>query len=281
MNNRHNKHNKRIIIVTIVLILFSIATLLSVRKSSPIEIVLSDTIANIEYYCFKAPINFVTGLFDEYTALKDVYQENAILKKQLEKMIRDQAMNEVLSDEIEQLKEITQINWLPTDYNVKYATVISRDVKNWSNQLKIDLGKSSGISENMAVVTSKGMIGTVIDVSETSSTVSLLCSEKSIGQLPIMILSGDQRYYGLLDNYDLEKKAYRIKLLSDVKEIAAESLVVTSGLGGSGKSPKGILLGTVKEYSLKEDAMESICYVSPSVDFNDLNYLAVVQKVNE
>lgn len=278
---KYNKHNKRIIITTVILVLFSIATLLFDRKSSSFEVILSDTIANIEYYCVKAPINFVTGLFDEYTSLKEVYEENAILKKQLEKMIKDQAMNQVLSEEIKQLKEITQIDWLPTDYNIKYATVISRDVKNWSNQLKIDLGESSGISENMAVVTAKGMIGTVTDVSETSSTVTLLSSEKSMSQLPVMIISGDERYYGLLDSYDLEKKSYRVKLLSNIKEIKEDSIVVTSGLGGSGKSPKGILLGTVDQYSLKDEAMESICNVTPSVDFNDLNYLAVVQKVNE
>lgn len=278
---KYNKHNKRIIITTVILVLFSIATLLFNRKSSSFEVILSDTIANIEYYCVKAPINFVTGLFDEYTSLKEVYEENAILKKQLEKMIKDQAMNQVLSEEIKQLKEITQIDWLPTDYNIKYATVISRDVKNWSNQLKIDLGESSGISENMAVVTAKGMIGTVTDVSETSSTVTLLSSEKSMSQLPVMIISGDERYYGLLDSYDLEKKSYRVKLLSNIKEIKEDSIVVTSGLGGSGKSPKGILLGTVDQYSLKDEAMESICNVTPSVDFNDLNYLAVVQKVNE
>lgn len=276
-----NKHNKRIIIVTIVIVLFSIFTLFSTRNSSSIEVVLSDTIATLEYYCIKAPINFVTGLFEEYAELKDVYDENAKLKKQLEKMVRDQATNEVLSEELEQLKDITNIEWLPTDYNVKYATVISRDVSNWSNLLKIDLGKSSGVTENMAVISSKGIIGTISDVSETSSTVTLLSTEKNVSQLPVMILSGEDRLYGLLDNYDLEKKSYRIKLLSDVKEIQKGSIVVTSGLGGSGKCPKGILLGTVEEFSMKEEAIESICYVNPSVDFDDLSYLAVVQKVNK
>ena len=96
-----------------------------------------------------------------------------------------------------------------------------------------------------------------------------------------MILSGKDKYYGLLDNYDLKNKSYRIKLLSDVKEIKENSKVVTSGLGGSKKSPKGILIGNVKKYSMKEDALESICYVDPSVDFDDLSYLAVVQRVNK
>lgn len=281
MFNKHSKHSKRIVIVTVLLIFFSIGTLLTNRGSSPIETVLSDTIANIEYYCIKAPINFITGLFDEYTALKDVYEENAKLKEQLDKAVREQAMNEVLAQELKQLQEITQITWLPTDYNMKYATVIYRDVENWNSQIKIDLGESSGIAKDMAVITAKGMIGTVTDVSETSSTVTLLSTEKSNSQLPVMIISGDETYYGLLDHYDLEKKSYRLKLLSDVQTIEENAVVVTSGLGGSGKTPKGILLGTIEQYSLKDEAMESICYVTPSVDFDDLNYIAVVQRVNK
>ena len=281
MYNKHNKHNKRIIIVTIVLVVFSIITLVTNRSSSSVETMIKDTVANIEYYCIKAPINFVTGLFDEYTSLKDVYEENAKLKKELDKLVKDQAMNEVLAEELKQLQELTEIDWLPTDYNVKYATVISRDVENWNSQIQIDLGENAGISEGMAVITAKGMIGTVTSVSEISSTVTLLSTEKSTSQLPVMILSGDNRYYGLLDNYDLETGTYRLQLLSNVKEIEKDSKVVTSGLGGTGKTPKGILIGTVEQYSMKDEAMVSVCNVKLSVDFDDLSYIAVVQKVNK
>ncbi len=281
MLDKKKKRNKRIIIITVVLIFFSIMTLVTNRSSSPIETILKDTISNIEYYCIKAPIHFVSHIFDEYVSLKDSYDENEKLKKQLDKSIRNQATIDVLNEELDELKKITKIDYLPTDYNLKYATVISRDVENWSSQLKIDLGKNSGVAKDMAVVSSKGMIGVITEVSETSSTVSLLSNEKSMSQLPVMILSGKDKYYGLLDNYDLKNKSYRIKLLSDVKEIKENSKVVTSGLGGSKKSPKGILIGNVKKYSMKEDALESICYVDPSVDFDDLSYLAVVQRVNK
>lgn len=269
------------IIITVVLVLFSVATLITNRSSSKVETILKDTVATIEYYCIKAPINFVSNLYEEFTSLVDVYEENEILKEQLDTYVKTQATNEVLNEELEELKELLEIDYLPTEYNIKYATVISRDVENWSSQLKIDLGESSGVSENMAVVSAQGMIGIISDVSETSSTVTLLCNENSTSQLPVMILSGDDKYYGLLDYYDLETGAYRINLLSDVETIEDDATVVTSGLGGEGKCPKGILLGTVTQYSYQEDALESICYVTPSVDFDDLSYLAVVQKVNE
>lgn len=280
-NKRMNKHNKRIVIVTIVLVIFSVITLVTTRSASGIEKMFKDTIANIEYYMIKAPVQYVSGLFDEYTEMKNVYDENARLKKELENSARESAINDVLSSEINQLKELTEIKYLPTDYRVKYTKVIARDAESWNNEVTIDLGNLSGIKEGMAVISAKGMIGTVTNVSEISSTVTLLSTETNKSQLPVMILSGDQEYYGLLNRYDLSSKSYRITLLSDVEKIEKDAKVVTSGLGGVGKSPKGILVGTVDEYTVGDDATESICMVKPSADFNSLNYVAVVQRVNE
>ena len=275
-----NKHNKRIVIVTVVLIVFSVVTLLLNRSASSIESIFKDTVANIEYYVIKTPINYVTGLFSEYNELKNVYEENAQLKEQLDKYAREAALNDVLSSELEKMKELTNIDFLPTDYKVMQTTVIARDVQSWNNEVTINLGESSGIKEGMAVISSKGMIGTVTQVNELSATVSLLSSEKSTSQLPVMIISGGKEYYGLLNKYDIDKKAYRITLLSDVEKLEKGAKVVTSGLGGVGKSPKGILVGTLESYTSTSETIESSCLVTPSADFDSLDYVAVVQRVN-
>lgn len=274
-------HNKRIIIITIILILFSVITLITARSPSTLESMFKDTIANIEYYVIKTPIQYVSHLFQEYNELKDVYDENTKLKEQLDKYVREAAINETLSLELEQLKELTKIDFLPTDYNVKNTKVISRDIESWSNEVTIDLGKTSAIHEGMAVISPKGMIGTITKVNEISSTVSLLSNENPQSQLPVMIISDGKEYYGLLNKYDIEKKCYQISLLSDVEKLEKGSRVVTSGLGGIGKSPKGILIGTLESYTTRGNGTESVCLVKPSADFDSLNYVAVVQRVNK
>lgn len=279
-HDKLSKHNKRIIIVTVVLIIFSTVTLITGRTPTTIESIFKDTITNIEYYVIKTPIQFFGSLIDEYTSLKDAYEENAILKPYLDKYAREEALNEVLSSELNQLKEITEIDYLPTDYKVKYTSVIARDVESWSDEITINLGDSSGIKEGMAVMSSKGMIGTVTKVNAISSTVSLLTSENPKSQLPVMIMSGEDTYYGLLDSYDIESQCYKITMLSDVEKIEKDAKVVTSGLGGSGKSPKGILVGTVESFSTKGEMTQSVCLVKPSADFDSLNYVAVAQRVN-
>lgn len=275
-----DKYHKRIIIITVILILFSIFTLITGRSPSSLEIMLKDTIANIEYYVIKTPIQYVNDLFFEYNALKDVYKENAILKEQLDKYAREAAINETLSLELEQLQQITKIDYLPTDYNVRYTKVVARDVESWANEVTIDLGETSGVKEGMAVIGADGMIGTVSEVGKISSTVTLLSAENAKSQLPVMIISEGKEYYGLLNKYDINTKAYRITLLSDVEKIEKGSKVVTSGLGGIGKSPKGILIGTVDQFTAKNNATESVCQVKPSANFDSLNYVAVVQRVN-
>lgn len=279
-DRQKKKSQRRIIVFTIVMLVFSLVSLLISRSPSSIESILKDTVANIEYYLVKTPIQYVSGLFSEFNELKNVYEENELLKQQLDKYAREAAINETLSLELEQMKEITKIGFLPTDYNVRYAQVISRDVESWTNEITIDLGETSGIKEGMAVISSKGMIGTVTKTDKISSTVSLLSAENPHSQLPVMIMSGDQEYYGLLNRYDTQTQTYRITLLSDVEKLDKDARVVTSGLGGVGKSPKGILIGTVSSFTPKSEATESVCQVKPSADFDSLNYVAVVQRVN-
>ena len=221
--NKWTKQKKRIVIATVILVLFSVVTLVTSRSASGIEIIFKDTIANLEYYIIKAPIQYVTGLFEEYNDLKDVYEENAKLKEQLDNLARESAMNEVLTNELNDLKEIMDIEYLPTEYQVKYTNVIARDAQNWNNQVTINLGKISGVQEGMAVINAQGMIGTITNVSEISATVSLLSSETAKSQLPVMIISGEDEYYGLLNRYDINTHKYSITLLSDVEKIEKNS----------------------------------------------------------
>lgn len=278
--NRGSKHNKRIVIVTIVLISFSVITLLTNRSASKVETIFKDTVGAIEYYVIKAPLNFINNVFNEYIEMKDVYEENKKWKQQADKLAREAALNEVLKKENQELRDLMEVDYLPTDFQVKNTSVIARNHDNWNNEVSIGLGSMSGIKTGMAVINSQGMVGTVTNVTEMSATVSLLSSENVVTQLPVMILNGDKTVYGLLNKYDIESKTYKVILLSDVEKIEPNAIVVTSGLGGKGKSPKGIYIGNVQKFVLANDASEAICDVIPAVDFNDLNHLSVVQRMD-
>lgn len=274
MNNRKKQRNKRIVlIITVAIVVFSTISLVFSRTQGGLERMVSDSIAAIEYYVVKKPVEFVSNLFSEYNELKDVYKENKILKAKLSSYASVEVNTDVLSKEIDELKKMLNIEYLPTDYNVKTTSFV-RESDDWNNEITIDLGSLAGVSKDMVVISSKGMIGKVTSVTEATARVQLLTAENPTSALPIQVINGDQNVYGLLNRYDIESKCFEITLFSDVEKFEDNAKVITSGLGG--KAPKGIYIGTVESSIVSEDGTSKTIRVKPAADFNDLSYVAVV-----
>ena len=274
MNNRKKQRNKRIVlIITVAIVVFSTISLVFSRTQGGLERMVSDSIAAIEYYVVKKPVEFVSNLFSEYNELKDVYKENKILKAKLSSYASVEVNTDVLSKEIDELKKMLNIEYLQTDYNVKTTSFV-RESDDWNNEITIDLGSLAGVSKDMVVISSKGMIGKVTSVTEVTARVQLLTAENPTSALPIQVINGDQNVYGLLNRYDIESKCFEITLFSDVEKFEDNAKVITSGLGG--KAPKGIYIGTVESSIVSEDGTSKTIRVKPAADFNDLSYVAVV-----
>ena len=274
MNNRKKQRNKRIVlIITVAIVVFSTISLVFSRTQGGLERMVSDSIAAIEYYVVKKPVEFVSNLFSEYNELKDVYKENKILKAKLSSYASVEVNTDVLSKEIDELKKMLNIEYLPTDYNVKTTSFV-RESDDWNNEITIDLGSLAGVSKDMVVISSKGMIGKVTSVTEVTARVQLLTAENPTSALPIQVINGDQNVYGLLNRYDIESKCFEITPFSDVEKFEDNAKVITSGLGG--KAPKGIYIGTVESSIVSEDGTSKTIRVKPAADFNDLSYVAVV-----
>ena len=281
MNNRRKRRNKRIIIGVIVGVIFlSIIGFFVGRKQSRLEKTVSNSISMIEYYLVKKPLSFIGDIFNEYNDLKDVYDENKKLKTKLDSYANVEAENEILTTEIDKLKKVTEIDYLPSDYQTKVATVQTRDQTNWNDEITIDLGSMNDIQEGMVVCDSKGMIGIVSKVTEINSTVSLITSENPSNQIPVMVVNGDQVVYGLLENYNVNSQKLNVTLLSNIDKLEKGAKVYTSGLGGDGKSPKGIYIGKAKKLVTQTDGTTTTLTVAPAADMEDLSYVSVIKKVN-
>lgn len=281
MNNRRKRRNKKIMIGVIVGVIFlSVIGFFVGRKQSRLEKTLSNSISMIEYYIVKKPLSFIGDIFNEYNDLKDVYDENKKLKTKLDSYANVEAENEILTTEIDKLKKITEIDYLPSDYQTKVATVQIRDQTNWNDEITIDLGSMNDIQEGMVVCDSKGMIGVVSKVTEISSTVSLITSENPSNQIPVMVVNGDQVVYGLLENYRVNSQKLNITLLSNIDKLEKGAKVYTSGLGGDGKSPKGIYIGKAKKLVTQTDGTTTTLMVTPAANMEDLSYVSVIKKVN-
>ncbi len=278
MNRKSNLLKKKIMVsIVIITLLLSFFSLILNRKETKIESIFNETFQTIEYYVVKCPIQFFRNIGDELHHVREVYNENKVLKSALNDYMIIKSQNDVLKDEINDLKGLTEFTSIPVEYKAKKAIITSRDIESWNSQILINVGGNQGIKEGMTVITTKGMIGKISSVSEFSSVVTLLTSENNMAQVPIMIKKqgSDEYAYGVLTHFDVEKQCFVVDMLDD-DPIDLESEVYTSGTGGL--SPRGIIVGTVSDIVVPPDRISPQVYVKPAATFDDLKYVMVLEK---
>ena len=179
--------------------------------------------------------------------------------------------------DLKELENMLEIKNNQSDYTSISATVMNRKVGAWYDNLTIDKGSKDGVEEGDAVITSYGLIGKIIKVTNYSSNVKLLTSVNENFQISVKIESETESIYGLLSNY---KDDYLIiSGISNNKEIPTYSKVVTTGLDN--RFPSGILIGyTEKEEKDNFDLARTI-YVSPAHSLDDITYVSVLKKVEK
>lgn len=280
MNNKKEKRKKRIILITTVsIVLFSTVSLLIGRSPTKVESILRESVTLIEYYVIKKPLSVVGDIFNEYYSLKDVYEENAVLKEKLENYTNIEYRNKVLMDQLDDMKKQTDMKDLLTDYLVKITQLHSRPWDGWSQQITIGLGSKGGVKEGMPVMSDKGMIGVISSVSELYSTVSLLTDEKRTDSISVEIHNGEEGVvHGLLERFNANKGTYEISLLENIDKLSEDAYVTTSGYGKNDEAPKGLPIGKAVEISTSEDGISKILHVEPAAEFHNLNFLSVVLK---
>lgn len=174
-----------------------------------------------------------------------------------------------LQKEIIDLKEALKLNGVLSEYDLVNATVVSV-----GNTLLVDKGSTSGIKRGSAVINSDGLIGKVINTSNFTSTIRLLNSNDINNKISVKILDGENFYYGLFTGY--ENGVYKIEGVSEVNKIKEGFLVTTTGL--TSYFPGGLLIGSVKRIVKDEYDLTAIIEVEPSVNFNNIEIVTILDR---
>jgi rod shape-determining protein MreC len=156
-------------------------------------------------------------------------------------------------------------------YRVMPCRVIGRDMASWSSVAIIDKGKSSGLKPDMAVITSAGLAGRVIETGQFTSKVMLL-NDPNMG---VSALVQRSRQEGLVSG-TWSNNLLVMRYLSSDADIKAGDVIIASGL--SPLYPKGTLIGTVKEVGNEFSGLSLYAMIKPAVEFNALDEVLVVVK---
>ena len=225
---------------------------------------------------FYAPIKYVKGELQVFNEKKDLYKKYTDLKEKVEKTDLYYSEIKELQKEVAELKSVLELNATLSEYTYVNATVVNRNIGYWYNNLVIDKGSKNGIKKGDAVITPSGLIGKITSVSNFSSTVKLLTTDEISNKISIKIETNDKYQYGLLIGYDKENNIYKIEGITNSSNIEEGDLVTTTGL--TDYFPSGILIGKVNRVVKDEYDLNSIVEVTPSVDFQDINTVTILNR---
>lgn len=196
-------------------------------------------------------------------------------KKQSESYVIQKNINSSLEKEVQELKEMLELNKTLTEYKAINATVLSRNKSYWFHTITIDKGKSSGIQKDMAVITKKGLIGKISKVSRYSSEVKLITADDKKFKVSISIRTNGVDHYAILNGYNKEKGLIQATGIDKTITINPGDVVLTSGLGSM--FPAGIYIGTVEKVEEDKYNLSKTIFIKTYQDFNEIHYVTVLK----
>lgn len=156
-------------------------------------------------------------------------------------------------------------------YSYLSAKVVNSSVNKRRNFLTLNVGSEQGIAQDMAVMSSDGIVGIVTNVSKNfASVMSLLHKDLRVN----CQLKKDRSYGPLI----WDGRDYRFCLLTDIpthSKIKAGDTVITSEL--SGIFPEGIMVGTIVFYEKRKGEFFYTARVRLSSDLKKVNHVYVIK----
>jgi rod shape-determining protein MreC len=209
--------------------------------------------------------NFSQGVRD-YFQLREVNQmlaeENAALKEQLSQQKQFLAAADSSG--------VVQDSALLTQYGFESAKVVNNHVDFFKNYITIDKGEDKGLMPGMAVISPLGVVGKVKQVSNHFSVVT------SLLHIDVMVSARLKRteHFGTIQWDGRDADIVQFKYIPRHVKPAVGDTVETSGFS---VFPDGIMVGTVAEVSLRDEALFYDLKVKLSQDFRKLSFVTIVK----
>lgn len=198
----------------------------------------------------------MTNNVGDYLYLKQYNQqlvkENSYLRKQL--INRDIPISDSLKDS----------DSLDRKFKIHPASIIKNSYNKLQNYLLVDKGSTDGIAQDMGVITSQGIVGIIENTSSNYANIQSVLN--SFSEINAAIKNTNN--FGSLK---WNGEDFNVVQLVDVLRsapIQKGDTIITGGM--SSIFPKGILIGTIKDFSL--DASQNYYLIDVDL-FNDMTTL--------
>ena len=214
-----------------------------------------------------------SGFFQQIWNFRSTAVENEQLKQRLNEVETELHTARSAAAENDRLRALLNLNE-QTNINSIPARVIARDPSVWFNTITINRGSSSGVEQNMPVVTPGGIVGRVITVSPWASQVMLITDEKAgagavVGQLGQSGALGSVR-----GRADLNVALIEMRYVSGLEKVEVGDYVMTTGQDGI--YPPGLNVGKVVDVKSGTATTAHQILIQPGAQLDHLEEVAVL-----
>ena len=212
----------------------------------------------------------VQGVVANVQDILTVHQQNQLLRSEVEQLrVQNVQANEYAAENI-RLRELLGYTQSARQFDLVMARVIGREPTTWTRMIVIDRGTQHGVQKNMAVITARGLVGTVTDAGPISSKVQLILDPRSAAGALVQ----RSRVAGVVKGTPDDAMHPRMVNVPKSQDMAVGDIVVTSGFGGI--YPKGIMVGTVSAVKNDSGGLLHYAVIEPATDFQRLEDVAVI-----
>ncbi|SKB58456.1 rod shape-determining protein MreC [Acetoanaerobium noterae] len=202
------------------------------------------------------------------------------LEAEVEKLRTQLIKNTVTESELKQLSDLKQsLKFIEEDYEKNYVTasIVGKNDGNYYTSFTISAGKNQNVQKDGIVLTGKGLVGRIYEVSDNySKAISILDSKSSVS---FQVLR-EERYTGIASQnvtMDYEYKDFEgyIKgYLFDINyKVLPGDIIITSGLG---LYPKGIPIGSIDKIIEDKNNLLKYVKIKPYVNLKKIDKVMIL-----
>ncbi len=203
----------------------------------------------------------------EYLDLKQVNTQLANENARLREMLSKTTIPVI----VEHHPDSAQNPNIPFQYNYLAAKAINNSTQLNHNFITINKGSKHGITPDMGVINSNGVVGKVMSVSKNFAAVaSLLNIDMNVSA----IIKRD-RTFGTVHWNGKDQETIQLLYVPRHVQLSKGDTIVTSGYNAL--FPEGIMVGCIKDFSLQQNATFYNIEIELSTDFSNLSFVYVIR----
>ncbi len=268
------------LVALIVLSLILLSSHFSEAESGPLHAVqrgVSAVFAPVGEVASKAlkPVRDLVNWFDETF---DARGENEDLRTEVAKLRSQLIASEEAENDNEQFRKLLELrdeNPGVGEYDLVTGRVIQRSPTVWFSDVTIDVGSSSDIERNDAVINGDGLVGRITDMTAGTAKVELITDHDNAVSAQVLP-SGPS---GIVEPEVGDPEDLLLDFIDSNETIQENQTLATAGWSNgqiSSAYPPGIPIGRVSEAEAGEQQEFQRVHVEPYADLRELEFVQVL-----